>query len=139
MPAALPTIDTTATLCCAPLGSAAWDATTDAQQIAARLRALADANRVRIVQALACCEGHEMTTTDVAHDLRVTDATASHHLKQLEKAGLVRPRRDGARVHYRLDLESTRAIATALNVTCGSGDSCCEATPRQPASADGTV
>ena len=124
MPATLPTIDATTALCCAPLGSAAWDAT-DAVEVAARLRALADANRVRIVQSLACCEGHELTTSEVARELSVTDATASHHLKQLEKAGLVKPRRDGARVLYRLDLDSTRAISRTLNVTCGAHASCC--------------
>jgi DNA-binding transcriptional ArsR family regulator len=125
MPALLPITDTSAALCCAPLGSADWDAQRDAEGIAMRLRALADANRVRIVQALACCGGHELTTSAAAGLLGVTNATANHHLKQLEKAGLVRPRREGTLVHYKLDLSATRAIASALNVTCGSSDNCC--------------
>jgi ArsR family transcriptional regulator len=125
MPAQLPLIDATQPLCCPPLGASTPDPAADAEQIAARLRALADAGRVRIVGALACCEGHEMTTGDVAALLDVTDATASHHLKQLSEAGLVGSRRDGRRVLYRLDLESTRAVAAALTVQCGASCACC--------------
>ena len=125
MPALLPIIDTSQPLCCPPLGSASADPVDDAEQIAARLRALGDAGRVRIVSALACCEGHEMTTGEVARLLGVTDATASHHLHQLAEAGLVASRREGRRVFYRLDLGATRAIANVLAVTCGASCACC--------------
>ena len=125
MPAALPLIDATQTLCCAPLGSADFAPETDAEQIAARLRAMADANRVRIIQAMSCCPGHEMTTTDVATLLTVSAATASHHLHQLEKAGLVGARRDGARVHYGLRVDSVRAVSRVLDVACGTDGHCC--------------
>jgi ArsR family transcriptional regulator len=124
MPASLPVVEITGPLCCAPLGSAASHPAVDAEEIAARLRALADAGRVRIVAELARCDGHELTTRDVAGLLEVTDATANHHLKQLEKAGLVTARRDGARVLYRLDLGATRAIGTALAIECGAGCAC---------------
>ncbi|GIG54018.1 ArsR/SmtB family transcription factor [Demequina activiva] len=123
MPASLPVIDATEPLCCAPLGSAQFAPDDDAEQIAARLRAMADANRVRILQQLSCCDGHEMTTTEVAGLLQVSAATASHHLHQLEKAGMVASRRDGARVQYGLRLDSVRAVAHALDVTCGAR--CC--------------
>ena len=123
MPASLPVIDATEPLCCAPLGSAQFALDGDAEQIAARLRAMADANRVRIVQALSCCAGHEMTTSNVAELLEVSAATASHHLHQLERAGLVASRRDGARVQYGLRLDSVRAVAHALDVACGAD--CC--------------
>lgn len=125
MPAALPLIDTTEALCCAPLGSAAFSSVDDAEQVAARLRALADANRVRIIQALSCCEGHRMTTSDVADMLEVSAATANHHLRQLERAGLVTPEREGARVHYGLRLDSVNAVARTLSVTCGATCACC--------------
>jgi ArsR family transcriptional regulator len=125
MPASLPVIDATEPLCCAPLGSAAFAAQDDAEQIAVRLRALADANRVRIVQALSCCDGHQMTTTDVAALLEVSPATASHHLRQLERAGLVASHRDGVKVQYGLRLDSVRAVSHALAVTCGAQCHCC--------------
>ena len=125
MPALLPIIDATQPLCCPPLGTSSVSPIDDAEQIAARMRALGDAGRVRIVAELACCEGHEMNTGDVAQLLGVTDATASHHLRQLADAGLVASRRDGRRVFYRLDLGATRAIASVLAVTCGASCACC--------------
>ncbi|GMA35477.1 transcriptional regulator [Demequina litorisediminis] len=125
MPAALPAVDASQPLCCAPLGDAAFAPQDDAVAVAARLRAMADANRVRILQALACCEGHEMTTTDVAAMLEVSPATANHHLRQLEGAGLLMARRDGAKVLYGLRLESVRAVARVLQIACGASCDCC--------------
>ena len=123
MPAALPVIDASATLCCAPLGTPGFAPDRDADQIAARLRAMADASRVRILQELSCCEGHALTTTDVAALLEVSAATANHHLRQLERAGLVEPRRDGARVLYGLRADNVRAVAAALTIGCARD--CC--------------
>ena len=124
MPAALPVIDMSQPLCCAPLGSPDFDLASDPDQIAARLRALADANRVRIVQELSCCEGHGLGTGDVARLLNVSDATASHHLKQLTGAGLLTRSQEGGAVTYRLNLVATRAISSALNVTCCADCEC---------------
>ena len=124
MPAHLPVIDVTATLCCPPLGAVTTHPDRDAEEIAARLRALADAGRVRIVQDLARCEGHELTTRAAAALLGVTDATANHHLKQLEKAGIVTARREGVKVYYGLQLDAMRTIADALNVRCGAACAC---------------
>jgi len=123
MPASLPVIDTRAPLCCPPLGSSDFSPETDAEQIAARLRAMADANRVRIIQELTCCPGNEITTTDAAAHLGVSIATANHHLQHLERAGLVATRRDGARVLYGLRADALRAVARTLDV-CGADGSC---------------
>lgn len=125
MPKALPVIDVSGPVCCAPFGAATADPEVDAQEIAARLRALSDANRVRIVQELSCCEGHRLTTSDVARTLDVSEATANHHLKRLEAAGIVAPQRDGQRVDYVLNMESLRALGRVLQVSCGSGAHCC--------------
>ncbi|MFV0634613.1 ArsR/SmtB family transcription factor [Demequina sp.] len=118
MPATRPTIDATTELCCAPLGSPRFQTASDPEQIAARLRALGDANRVRILQELACCEGHALTTTDLAGLLALSAATANHHLRQLEAAGLVTAHRDGARVLYRLEADHVRALAAVLTIGC---------------------
>lgn len=125
MPKALPVVDISGPVCCAPFGESPQDATLDAQEIAARLRALSDTNRVRIVQELSCCEGHRLTTTDVSQLLDISEATANHHLKRLEAAALVTPQRDGQRVDYILNMESLRALGRVLQVTCGSGAGCC--------------
>jgi len=123
MPAQLPIVSVSGPLCCPPLGSRAFSTVDDVDQLAARLRALSDGNRLRLVQELSCCEGHALTTTEAAALLGVTDATASHHLKQLEKAGFTTTKREGARVMHRLDLRAVRAVGGALAASCGS--SCC--------------
>ena|SRR5690554_2198600 len=125
MPKALPLVDVSGPVCCAPLGTPAAQPDVDADELASRLRALSDANRVRIVQELSCCEGHHLTTSEVARLLDVTDATANHHLKRLEAAHIVVPQRDGQRVEYVLNMETLRALGRVLNVSCGAPAGCC--------------
>jgi len=125
MPKALAVVDVSGPVCCAPLGVTSTDPGVDAEEIAARLRALSDANRVRIVQELSCCAGHRLSTSDVAQLLGVSDATANHHLKRLEAAAIVTPQRDGQRVDYVLHMESLRALGRVLHVSCGCGANCC--------------
>lgn len=111
-------------VCCAPLGQNAADPEANAIEIAARLKALADPSRIRILQELACCEGHEVTTTDAAAFLNVSEATANHHLKRLQRAGILAPRRDAQRVHYRLELNVLRQLGTILQVRCSADCRC---------------
>ena len=106
------------------MGQVASDPEANAHDIAKRLKALADAGRVRIVQDLACCADHEMTTTDAAALLGVSEATANHHLKRLQLAGIVTPRRDAQKVFYRLDLDALRELGTILQVCCSAGCRC---------------
>jgi DNA-binding transcriptional ArsR family regulator len=48
----------------------------------------------------------------------LTEATVSHHLRQLAEAGIVDKHREGARVLYRLDVTAVKALATVLDVSC---------------------
>ena len=114
----------TAVACCAPIGQIAADPEANAIEIATRLKALADPSRIRIVQDLACCEGHEITTTDAATLLTVSEATANHHLKRLQRAEIVTPRRDAQRVYYRLNLEVLRQLGAVLQVRCAANCHC---------------
>lgn len=125
MPAALPVIAVSGPLCCPPIGSPSFADADNVDQLAARLRALADANRIRLIQALTCCEGHALTTGEAATFLGVTEPTASHHLKQLERAGLVTSAREGARVLHRVELDAVRAVGGALAASCGAASGCC--------------
>src|SRR3712207_6546197 len=50
-------------------------------------------------------------TCDMAPTVGLSDATVSHHLKQLLLAGLVTRRREGINVHYRLVPEPIAALA----------------------------
>jgi ArsR family transcriptional regulator len=54
----------------------------------------------------------------MAPTVALSEATVSHHLKQLLLAGLVTKRRDGMNVYYRLVPEAVAAIARTLNPDC---------------------
>jgi DNA-binding transcriptional ArsR family regulator len=68
-------------------------------RIAERLKALADPARLRLLHAL---EEEERRVVDLVPLLGCTQANVSKHLAVLRRAGLVRGRRDGANVHYRI-------------------------------------
>ena len=61
--------------------------------------ALSSGRRAEIIELLA--QG-ERSVDEVAHELDQSVANTSHHLRALARAGLVRTRRAGTRVHYRL-------------------------------------
>lgn len=122
----IPTLPLVATsgACCAPIGQASANPEANAIEIATRFKALADPSRIRIVQDLARCEGHEITTTDAAAFLDVSEATANHHLKRLQMAGIVTPRRDAQKVFYRLDLGAVRQLGAILQACCAANCRC---------------
>ncbi len=64
------------------------------------LKALADRSRLRIVLALR--EHRELCACQLTELLGLAGATVSRHLAQLARAGLIRGRRDGRWIHYRL-------------------------------------
>ncbi len=121
MPAKLPVIDVSAPLCCPPIGACCReveDRRTDAEQIAARLRALADARRVELMMVLGQSTPHEISTSRAAEELGVSDATASHHLSALAEAGLVTRRKEGRSVAYVLEAGALDALTGALDAAC---------------------
>jgi len=69
---------------------------------AARLRAVADETRVRILRALL---QKDQCVTEIAVALGLGQPTVSHHLAILRQAGLVAPRREGKRVVYAVSPE----------------------------------
>ena len=78
-------------------------------EMAGLFRALADANRTRIVYALV----HEdMTTSGLAALLGLNAPAVSQHLRTLRALRIVKPRRDGQLVFYSLDDEHIRLLIT---------------------------
>lgn len=61
--------------------------------------ALSSGRRAEIVDLLAQAE---RSVEEVAAEMGQSMANASHHLRALARAGLVRSRRDGTRIYYRL-------------------------------------
>lgn len=74
-------------------------------------KALADANRLKIVGTLA--QG-EQTVEQLAEMLDLHPSTVSHHLSRLAKAGLVSARAEGYYSVYRLEEKSLEAMARRL-------------------------
>ena len=120
MPKTLPMVDISAPICCAPVSAAPLDDAT-ALEIALRLKALADPVRIKLVSILLTDRGEGVCTCDLATAVGLTEATTSHHLGQLRKAGMVSPERRGMNVYYRSRPESLEALRHVLSATAG----CC--------------
>lgn len=59
-----------------------------------------DLTRVRLIQALFCCE---RCVQDLSESLGLSQSAVSHQLRVLRQARLVRGRRDGKNIFYSLD------------------------------------
>lgn len=116
MPKALPVIDTSGPICCEPVAAAPMTAD-DALEVALRLKALADPVRVRLMSMLLAAD--EVCTCDLAPAVAVTEATVSHHLSVLKKAGLVSDgERRGMNVYYRARRDSLGALCRVIDPNC---------------------
>jgi len=71
-----------------------------ASALAETFKALGDATRVRILDALSRAE---TPVCDLAGDLGLTQSAVSHQLRLLRSMRLVRARRDGRHIFYAID------------------------------------
>ncbi|NKS64673.1 metalloregulator ArsR/SmtB family transcription factor [Rhodococcus hoagii] len=117
MPKALPVLDVSAPICCAPV-SAAPMGDDEALQVALRLKALADPVRIKLVSLLLTADGGEVCTCDLAVGVGLAESTVSHHLGQLRRAGMVESARRGMNVYYRVRGESLDALRLVLDPNC---------------------
>jgi ArsR family transcriptional regulator, lead/cadmium/zinc/bismuth-responsive transcriptional repressor len=70
------------------------------EQLAELFRALSDPSRLRIIAVLAQRELH---VGGLATAINLSESAVSHHLRQLRQMHLVRIRKSGRQVFYRLD------------------------------------
>jgi ArsR family transcriptional regulator len=84
----------------------------EAEEVAARFRALADPTRVAIVNRLA--QAAETCVCDLTAAFDLSQPTISHHLKVLRDAGLVESTRRGTWAYYRVVPGALSALAAAL-------------------------
>lgn len=119
MPKALPMIDMSAPVCCAPVAAGPLS-DADALQVAMRLKALADPMRVKIMSLLFSARSGEVTSGNLAAVLDLAESTVSHHLGQLRKAGLVNSDRRGMNVYHRVKPEALQALCVVLDPNCCS-------------------
>ena len=85
------------------------------RDLATIFKALSDETRLEIMALLL--ENEELCVCDFVGALGLTQSKASRHLRYLYNAGLVRDRREGLWMHYRLSDQLTaqqRAVVEAL-------------------------
>jgi ArsR family transcriptional regulator len=123
MPKPLPVLEAESAPCCAPL-TAAPLSVEEADELALRLKALADPTRLRLLSLMLARPAHEACTCDLTEPLGLSQPTVTHHLRKLAGAGLVVPdRRVGNFTYYRVVTEALADLAGLL-----------ASTPSQPAS-----
>ena len=93
-------------------------------------RLLGDPNRARLLYALL--EAGELCVCDLAATVEVPESSVSHALRLLRTARVVRARRDGRMMYYRLDDQHVRLLldlcrehlrhAAAPDEVAGPGD-----------------
>ena len=105
--------------CCTPV--AAPDITGDqAQALAAVFKALADPNRVRIVNLLANAS-EPVCVCEFMPQLGLAQATVSFHLKKLLAVGLLEREQRGTWAYYSLRRDALERLADVFRAKEGGG------------------
>lgn len=101
------------TVCCSPVLQALLSKS-DAEELAATLKALADPVRLRVLSFLASQPDGEACVCNVMEPVGLSQPTVSHHLKVLHQAGLLKREKRGAWVYYRVLPDRLDTIRAAL-------------------------
>lgn len=100
--------------CCAPLmDSPLTD--DDAHILSDLLKALADPVRLRLVSFIAASETGEACACDLTAPTGKSQATVSHHLTQLVKAGIINREQRGKWAWFSLDHNRIDSVCAALS------------------------
>ncbi|HMO10717.1 MAG TPA: metalloregulator ArsR/SmtB family transcription factor [Actinotalea sp.] len=113
MATALPVLQPT---CCEPL-TAATLSHEQAITLAARMKALADPARLRLVSLLAASPDGEACVCDLTEPLGLSQPTVSHHLKVLHEAGLLTREKRSIWAYYAVVPDALANLADLLSPT----------------------
>ncbi|BDH60192.1 transcriptional regulator [Lysinibacillus sp. PLM2] len=83
----------------------------DIQYIEKQLKAVADANRLKL---LACLKKGEVCVCDIVDVLNISQPAVSQHLRKLKEAGIIAERKVGTWKHYRIAEEQTPLMRDIL-------------------------
>ena len=112
----LPMADPQDVACCTPLTREAIDADR-AEDLARRLKALADPTRLRLVSIVAASDGEEACVCDLIEPVGLSQPTVSHHLKILMEAGFLTRSKRGTWAYYKLVPGALGQLSQLLDVT----------------------
>lgn len=117
VPKSLPLIDLSGEISCAPVAAGAiGDAA--ALEVALRLKALADPVRVKLLSLVLAADAPGLRNVDLMEQLGLSDATVSHHLGQLYRAGFLTRQRSGRSVFYAADRAGLAALVRVIDPNC---------------------
>lgn len=106
------TVNTSETICCSPVLSAALGED-DAEELAAAFKVLADPVRLRLLSLIATTE--EACACNLVEPLGRSQPTISHHLSVLTEAGLLTREKRGKWAWYRVVPERLAVLRDALS------------------------
>jgi ArsR family transcriptional regulator len=89
----------------------------DHERFARIAKALADPRRFQILEEIANCR--EVGCQRLCEQFPVAQPTMSHHLKELARAGLIEPWREGQFAFYRFRADVLQEYLTALEARLG--------------------
>lgn len=87
---------------------------TDADQVAAALKVIADPARLRLLSLIQAQPDHEACVCHLTEPLALSQPTVSHHLKVLLNAGLVEREQRGSWAYFRVREEPLAALRALL-------------------------
>jgi ArsR family transcriptional regulator len=91
----------------------------DAVVLAARLKAIAEPTRLRLLSLVAAHDGHEACVCDLTEPVNLSQPTVSHHLKILVEAGLLTRSKRGSWAFYALVPGALETLADGLRASFG--------------------
>ena len=87
----------------------------ETERISQLLKLLAEPSRLKLLQVLI---HEEVCVCDLAEILEMTPSAVSHQLRLLRSAGIVRPRRDGQTIWYKVNDQEVYALVIYLEGGC---------------------
>ena len=84
-------------------------------------KALADENRLKIIDMLSC---GEICACHILQELEITQPTLSHHMKILCDCMLVNGRREGRWMYYSLNKAKIKSMKVFINLITSKKDDC---------------
>ena len=101
--------------------------TVNPNELADTFKALSNPNRLQIFQRLLnCCEPgtvcsvesvNSFCVSELGEDLAVAPSTLSHHIKELQRSGLIKTQRKGKNVECFVDPEKVKILSEFFAVS----------------------
>jgi ArsR family transcriptional regulator len=99
--------------CCSPVTRGILT-NAEADQLARRLKALADTTRLRLLSIVASHENGEACVCELIDPVGLSQGTVSHHMKVLVEAGLMTREQRGKWAYYAVVPEALASLALSI-------------------------